>query len=280
MLGQTYKTYTGESIVTRTFISKGKREHESIDYKLGYQPTNIPGAVVCGNGLSRKKFKMLELVEANGGFLRQNKPEVYGCNAAYTETAKPHNLIISNKEMADEFFSQTKDYPEAVYLPWFLWAQYKDQTNPVPRLVPNKVIGGAGAMALYLAAWHGHSTIYMVGFDLQPEEGRNNNVYAGKHPLYKEQEEHVSDAGWIHECLRIMKAYPDTKFIRIVPAVQDDGNQNKIIIPNFNCPDEWADLDNFRQLDSETFRSELDLGPVKDHTRRQLFYRSGGPRVS
>lgn len=279
MLGQTYKNYSGETIVTKMSLSKGMREQETVDYTMSYRPSGIPAAVVCGNGLSRRKFKMLQLVEAAGGILRQNKPEVYACNAAYTESAKPHNLIISNKAMAEEFYNQTKEYPESVFLPWNIWTNHRDQTNPAPRLIPNKVIGCAGAMALYLAAWHGHSTIYMVGFDLQPEEGRNNNVYAGKHPLYKDVEEHVSDAGWIAECLRIMQAYPDTKFVRIVPTVQDN-DQNKIVIQNFNCPDEWADLDNFRQLDSETFKTELDLDPVKDHTRRQLFYRSTGPRVS
>jgi hypothetical protein len=280
MLGKTYKDYEGESIATNIIFRNGLREQESVFYKMDYQPNSCPNAIVCGNGKTREKFfKMLELVDAAGGYLRKNKPEVYACNAAYTETTKPHNVIIGNPLMADEFYKTSTNYPNAVYLPWAQWVKYKDST-PTPRLVPNHYTGGStGKSALYLAAWHGHTTIYMIGFDLQPEEGRNNNIYAGKHPLYSSIDDHVSDAVWIADCLQVIRAYPDVKFVRIVPTVWDD-DQKKSIVINYNCPDEWADCDNFRQLDVETFKQEIDFGPVKDHTRKQLQYRSAGPRVS
>jgi hypothetical protein len=279
MLGKTYHTYNGESITTKTFIKNGQKEYEQVEYQLPYKPTNIPSAIVCGNGLTRRKFfKMIQLVEAGGGLLRENKPEVYACNAAYTERAKPHNLVLATPEIIDLFYQTVPDYPEPFYLPWSEWSKRKDQ-EPRARLMPGKFSSSAGAMALYLAAWHGHTTIYMVGFDLQPEEGRNNNIYAGHHPLYKDVDEYVSDTGWIRDCLRVFKAYPDVTFVRIVPTGYDT-EIKKITIPNFNCPDEWADCDNFKQLDVDTFKLEIDFGPIKDHTRGQLQYQSTGPRVS
>jgi hypothetical protein len=95
MLGKTYHTYNGESITTKTFIKNGQKEYEQVEYQLPYKPTNIPGAIVCGNGLTRRKFfKMIQLVEAGGGLLRENKPEVYACNAAYTERATIQSHFI------------------------------------------------------------------------------------------------------------------------------------------------------------------------------------------
>jgi hypothetical protein len=52
---------------------------------------------------------MLELVDAAGGYLRKNKPEVYACNAAYTESVKPHNVIIGNPPFQDEVKTNDDD---------------------------------------------------------------------------------------------------------------------------------------------------------------------------
>lgn len=276
MLGKVRsRDYKGEDIVVGTRISRGKKEMDTVRYDIPYKPFDIEHAVVCGNGLSRKHFKFMELVHAGGGLLHAKKPEVYACNLAYKEKFKAHHLVVMNKDLLPEVFES--GYSDPLYVPWHQWPAYKDKE---PRLVPNKVNMCAGATALYLAAWHGHKTIYMLGFDLQPEEGKNNNIYAGTHPLYPDADVPVSDSGWIAECIAVMKAYPDVRFIRLVPSLWDDAR--KVNIPmNFNCPDEWADLDNFRQLDFDTFKSEMDLGPIKNNTPRGLVrYRTSGPRVS
>lgn len=161
-------------------------------------------AFVLGNGKSRLLVD-LELLKTVG--------TVYGCNAIYRDFL-PHYLISVDYKMAVELIEEGIPNKTEVW------------TNPHSRLLPSSNINmfrpslgwSSGPTALNLAAEHGHSEIYILGFDYQGIENNTkfNNVYAGTKNYKKENDSPTFYGNWLSQTEIVFRKFPDIKFYRVV----------------------------------------------------------------
>lgn len=93
--------------------------------------------------------------------------------------------------------------------------------RPLDNFGAKKVTGtyfgySSGPIAVALAAEHGASKIYMLGFDMGPtSDNQFNNLYAGTE-FYKNIGASPTFTGnWIKQLLHIAKDFPATKFVRV-----------------------------------------------------------------
>lgn len=157
-------------------------------------------AFVLGNGVSRQGIDLNQL--------RQHG-KIYGCNALYREFT-PDILVATDRPIATAI--QQSGYA----------LQHQFYTRrPLDNFGAKKVTGtyfgySSGPIAVALAAEHGASKIYMLGFDMGPV-GNNqfNNVYAGTE-FYKRVDAPPTFTGnWIKQLLHIAKDFSATKFVRV-----------------------------------------------------------------
>lgn len=235
--------YIGEYIITNTKFSNGKK-HESrewVDVSVTNELHNKVAHVI-GNGESRSNFKLKFLAEVHGGLLAKKMGQTYGCNAVYRDFS-PDFLILNNAVLAQEFADQFPNNTTTA----FTYTKNILQNIGKYHLIPYNIKLCAGATAAYLACFHGHKTIYLLGFDNQKDAGTNNNIYAGT-TAYSSKQSNVSDSVFIQDLNQVMSTYDDVEFVRIVKF------ENTIV------PDMWKWRDNFRQIDYRHYISECDIG--------------------
>jgi hypothetical protein len=155
---------------------------------------------VLGNGISRKPMDLLQL---------QSLGKIYGCNALYREFV-PDVLVATDRPIAEHI--QRSGY-----------AQHNQfyTRRPLPNLgartVPHDYFGySSGPIAVGLAAIGGHSTVYMLGFDMGPTQTQAfNNIYAGTE-FYKAVTATPTYTGnWIKQICRIVRDHSSTQFYRV-----------------------------------------------------------------
>lgn len=160
-------------------------------------------AFVLGNGISRRPID-IDLLKSRG--------DVYACNAVY-RTHTVTALVATDRPIANEI--QASGYPEHNRF----YTRRPDPATGALR-VPQEYFGfSSGPIALAIACLDGHYRIYILGFDLGPnEQGRFNNLFAGT--------EHYKDPGaaptytgnWVKQICRICRDFPRVEVIRVFGA--------------------------------------------------------------
>ena len=186
-------------------------------------------AFVLGNGVSRRNIDLTQL--------RQHGP-IYGCNALYREYT-PDVLVATDRPIATAI--QESGYS----------AQHRFYTRrPIPNLgarsVPAEYYGNSsGPIACALAALDHHQEIYMLGFDLGPDNNQTfNNMYAGTE-FYKASGSRPTFTGnWIRQITKITRDFATVKFFRVRGDTTAD-------------IDEFSKLSNFRHCDLDQFRNKF-----------------------
>jgi hypothetical protein len=186
-------------------------------------------AFVLGNGVSRQGTDLTRL--------RQHGP-IYGCNALYREYT-PDVLVATDRPIATAI--QESGYS----------ARHRFYTRrPLPNLgaqpVPTGYYGNSsGPIACALAALDHHQHIYLLGFDLGPNNNQKfNNIYAGTE-FYKSTDAPPTYTGnWIRQLVKIAHDFAAAKFYRVQgPTTADIDEFDKIL--------------NFQQLDLIDFRQQF-----------------------
>lgn len=157
-------------------------------------------AFVLGNGISRLSVSLDRLTQHG---------RIYGCNALYREFV-PDVLVATDRPIAQAI--QKSGYSQ----------QHKFYTRkPLPNLgginIPQPYYGySSGPVATALAALDNHRTIYLLGFDLGPDQDdKFNNVYAGTE-FYKPHNSTPTFTGnWIRQIIQITKNFSSTQFVRV-----------------------------------------------------------------
>jgi len=244
------KDYIGEYIITKTTVSKGKKSEvrEWIEPTFTNENHNNVAHII-GNGSSRSKFKIEKLLEVHGGLLAKEMGQVYACNAIYRDF-KPDFLVLTDIGLAEEFADQFPD-DQTIAI------SYTKTLLAFPgkyHLVPMNVKLCAGALATYIACFHGHTKIYLLGFDNQ-YDGKQNNMYAGTN-CYAPIDSNVSDEVYITDLNQVMQTYTDVTFTRVI--------QNH----NYPTPDLWKYNRNFRQITYKEFISECDIGVALNYLKK------------
>ena len=157
-------------------------------------------AFVLGNGISRKAVA-LENLRPLG--------TVYGCNALYREFT-PDVLVATDRPIATAI-------QESGYANQHVFYTRRPFENSGARPVPAPYFGySSGPIACALAAQAGHTTIYLVGFDMGPVNNNQfNNVYAGTE-FYKMPTAAPTFTGnWIKQLIQIAQDFSQIEFVRI-----------------------------------------------------------------
>jgi hypothetical protein len=233
--------YTGETIVTdlRWEATKWVETKEFIPNSVSNN--NISKrAVVIGNGDSRKNFD-LNFVKNHKRGNSISSLQSYGCNALYRDFA-PTFLVAVGNEMCNELAESDYCDEHIVYAN----AQYVSTHPGKFYLIPQDPAWNAGTLALYMACFDGHETVYMIGFDGEAGAGLNNNVYAGT-PGYQPMDHGYSEAFWVKSMIHIMETYPDVDFVRVMPT------------PNWRIPEGLKGVINLRHITTNQFAIEADL---------------------
>lgn len=241
---KTWKDYVGEELIKSVTYKDGEQIKETVPAKFDYPITNKGYAIVLGNGSSRLKLTLDNYMSNAGGLRQRNRAEVYGCNAIYREGDVDH-LIITNGGLVTQAVDQQRVYNRMpIYTTYNNWLRYCD--NKKARVIPQKVLGDAGTLAMYLACFHGSHTVYMVGFDglFAP------NVYKGTAFYSREDHTELEWQKWESSQKQIMETYSNVKFYHVVPGM------------NYAKKSSWKDLRNLQRITYKDFINAADIGKV------------------
>ena len=157
-------------------------------------------AFVLGNGVSRRPID-IDLLKTCG--------DVYACNAVY-RTHRVTALVATDRGIAGEI--QASGYPAQNRF----YTRRPDPTTGALR-VPQAYFGySSGPIALAIACADGHDRIYLLGFDLGPnEQGRFNNLFAGSEHYKAVDSGPTFTGNWIKQIIKIAGDHPAVQLIRV-----------------------------------------------------------------
>ena len=234
--------YTGESVVTNMTYSDGSWSFEREEVANSVTNNQISNkAVVIGNGNSRKSFNLTHIANHKGGLLAAGALQSYGCNALYRDFA-PDFLVATGEEIIKEIADSSYTNDHIVYSHANALLDYPTKFY----LTPQDPSWNAGAIAAYMACFDGHKTVYLLGFDGVDHDTDGYNCYVGTNG-YPEPSSGYSEAFWNKAMMQVFNTYDDVDFVRVVPTV------------GFRMPEEWNYVLNLRQIDFNTFVTEVDL---------------------
>lgn len=160
-------------------------------------------AFVLGNGVSRQGIDPARL---------KSLGQVYGCNALYREFA-PDVLVATDTPISTAI-------QESGYAQDHVFYTRRPLPGSGARSLCQEYRGySSGPNAVALAAMHGHTVIYMLGFDMGPNiNNLFNNLYADTE-FYKTSRHPPTFSGnWVKQITQIAKDFPAAKFVRLCGA--------------------------------------------------------------
>lgn len=192
-------------------------------------------AFVLGNGVSRGTVAPATL---------KSFGKIYGCNALYREF-EPDVLVATDRPIATAI-------QESGYATRCCFYTRRPVDGLGALRVPAPYFGySSGPIATAIAAQDGHAIVYLLGFDMGPNEKEKfNNVYAGTE-FYKPTDSQPTFAGnWIKQLVQIMQDYPVTQFVRIYGSTTAD-------IPQF------SKVSNLKSMELSAFVNQLAQSTVR-----------------
>lgn len=160
-------------------------------------------AFVLGNGVSRNGLPLHDL--------QQHGP-VYGCNALYRDFA-PDVLVATDRPIAQCI--EASGYARTHR---FYTRRPGDLSGSL--VIPKPYFGySSGPAAVALASLDQHDKIYLVGFDMGPNQDKKfNNLYAGTE-YYKPQDASPTYTGnWVRQIRHICGEFPAVSYVRVCGA--------------------------------------------------------------
>lgn len=157
-------------------------------------------AFVLGNGVSRRGI--------DPAILRNYGP-VYGCNALYREFA-PDVLVATDTPISTVI-------QESGYARDHVFYTRRPMAGSGARALTRDYSGhSSGPNAAALAALHGHTLIYLLGFDMGPNTNSLfNNMYADTE-FYKTSAHPPTFSGnWVKQITQIARDFPAVNFVRL-----------------------------------------------------------------
>ena len=216
-----YRTdYPGEFVITNTRWAGGKKEETREWIANPIENHHISGRAVCiGHTSEREYFDYTRLQHHRGGLLGSKKLQTYGVGAIAhempldfavdTTTDGLAKLLESGYAEKNIVYTNARNciqHPEQFYL-----IPYKPQLLDI-------------AIIMYLAAFDGHSEIFMLGYHKETDTGSNR---------------------WIEQITSVIQAYSGTQFTFAGEPT--------------NMPDAWLDQPNARALNYRDFIGYCDI---------------------
>jgi hypothetical protein len=157
-------------------------------------------AFVLGNGISRRGLPLHDMSKYG---------HIYGCNALFRDFT-PHVLVATDKPIAMHI-------EETGYSKTNTFYTRRPTAGSGSQVIPKPYYGfSSGPVAVALAALERYPRIYLLGFDVGPNENQQfNNLYASTE-FYKAQGSAATYTGnWTKQIKQICQDFPNTKFIRV-----------------------------------------------------------------
>lgn len=156
-------------------------------------------AFILGNGISRQGIDLNQL--------RTYGP-IYGCNALHREFT-PDVLVATDRPIATAI-------QESGYAGQNVFYTRRPLKDSGARPVPALYFGySSGPIATAIAAQDGHAKIYMLGFDMGPDQQHLNNIYAGTEFYKPKNSQPVFVGNWIKQIIHVVTDFPATEFFRV-----------------------------------------------------------------
>lgn len=190
--------YKGEELIVNINIRRGKKDLTKEYFPLTYYNQGPVGTAICiGNHPDRLCVDLNKL---------KTLGQTYGCNALYRDF-EPDHLIAVDIPMVKEIMES--DYAGKVFVPSLQKIKYQDRVH----LIPNNPHHSSGLTCLHLACFHGHTKIYMIGYQFVDKEDTKTNIYKGTDSYSK------IDVGttmkWFQQLAKTMKANTDVEFVLV-----------------------------------------------------------------
>ncbi len=235
--------YAGENIVTQLNLQNNEWQPatEFVPNSITNTHTTTQ-AVAIGNGVSREGFDLAVIANHKGGLFGVNRLQSYGCNALYRNFS-PDFLVAVGDPIIAEIAGSSYPTSNIVYT-------HADSIIKYPGkfyLIPQNIYLDAGAIAAYLAAFDGHSKVYLLGFDQYDMPMSPLNVYTGT-AGYPATDATVNGEFIALSLATVVKTYSDVEFIRVMPTAEYWLHPSLRTLPNF------------RQIDFRAFVLEADIG--------------------
>jgi len=240
------KNITAENINTVGLYIDDEWKYQKEPLPITQIPARSKNAVVIGNGISGHQFDLsifLPYRETTDWgeigpwkYKRQvNNFYTYGCNAIY-RNFKPDFVVATGKDFINEIANSTYCLENIVYTNLKYLEQYPNKFHAVPQ---NPELN-SGAIAAYLAAFDGHSKVFMLGFD-GVDSNQDNYIFYADTPNYPSRSSVINEEYWVRSLNHIMTVYNNTEFIRVCPTRR------------FRQPEMWKYNLNYRQIDFRQF---------------------------
>lgn len=166
-------------------------------------------AFVLGNGRSRLRYDIHKLNKYG---------TVYGCNRCYDDII-PDYLVCVDKVMIDMLLLDDIQKKTKVYIDKKIHDKHYTNNKSLYTIDPHVPdIIDSGNLACMLAAVHGHTQVYMLGFDYISRDGYHNNVYVGKKPYKDRDQPHtlpVSVNNWYNKLQIVVNRHDQVLFVRV-----------------------------------------------------------------
>ena len=235
--------YTGEDIVVER-KHEGRVWHDTTETIPNMVTNNQISnrAVIIGNGQGRLPFDLSNLKKPQG-LLGATTVQTYGCNALYRDFTPDFLVVTGNNGIVEElatskFVEDNIVYSNALHL----------LENPGKfYLIPYDPYADAGTAAAYIAAFDGHTKIYLLGFDGYDTEGHNNNIYAGTNGYDPLWEFEVDKDKFVNNRVQLINTYPDVDFVWVTQSGRS------------TVPEQLKWCRNHRQISFRDFVLECDL---------------------
>lgn len=188
-------------------------------------------AFVLGNGISRQGIDLTQLKQHG---------LIYGCNALYREYT-PDVLVATDRPIATAI-------QESGYSARHRFYTRRPIANLGAQSVPSEYYGNSsGPIACALAAQDHHQEIYLLGFDLGPDQNQTfNNIYAGTE-FYKGIGSKPTYSGnWIRQLTKITRDFSSVVFYRV------HGNTTADI-------EEFSKILNLKKITINDFRQKFNI---------------------
>jgi len=198
------KDYPGEFVIIESKWTGGKKQErrEWIENPIVNQHLSGRAAVI-GTSESRDRFDYKLLEDHRGGLLGSLTLQTYGTAAIASEMRLDFTVDTDLNNLLP--FIENK-YTENNIV-------YTTSKNCVKRpgefyLIPYNPLLCSAVLPIYLAAFDGHSEIFMIGYDKESNIGQDN---------------------WIFQVTKIINAYSGTRFVIV-------GNELNMLSELLNCP--------------------------------------------
>jgi hypothetical protein len=234
-------SYQGEDVITER-----KKEFQHWVQTVETVPNAITNnqisnrAVVIGNSAGREDFN-LDHLKNPSGLLGATTLQTYGCNALFRDFT-PDFLVATGYNIIKEIVNNPYTTENIVYTNAINLLEYPNKFY----LIPHDPYADSGTTAAYIAAFDGHKTIYLLGFDEQASPNHNFNIYAGTNGYDAIDENIISDK-WVDNRRQLFDTYNEVDWVWVTPY-------GRSTVPAAHKP-----CTNFRQISYRDFVIECDL---------------------